>query len=162
MPRKIAAARRPIRRIAPDVHRAAVEQAIADTGTLRVTYDDADRPLVALRLADGRLTIEDDKGPLFPPAQFPRDLDGMVRNLKGIGVAHGLRELEGEYGISAGCLRHRRIATITTCGIDPTARHRADHGGRDRPGDGAQGRPPAGEPGRQGHRHQPELHDRRG
>jgi hypothetical protein len=45
--------------------------------------------------------IEDDQGALFPSAQFPRDLDGMVRNLKGIGVAQGLRELEGEYGISA-------------------------------------------------------------
>lgn len=101
VPRTVAAARRPIKLIAPDEHRAAIEQAIVDTRTLRATLDDADRPLVALRLADGRLTIEDDKGALFPPAQFPRDLDGTVRNLKGIGVAHGLRELEGEYGISA-------------------------------------------------------------
>jgi len=101
VPREIAATRRAIKLEVPEEHRAMIERAIVDTRTLRPAVEQTDRPLVTLRLASGKLTIEDERGALFPPAAYPGELEGTVGNLKGIGVAQGLRELEGEYGVSA-------------------------------------------------------------
>jgi Caspase domain len=84
---------------APAAQRAAVEQAIAATATLRLkTADDTDA-IATLKLRDGALTIEDAAGPLFPEVGFPDQLAGALKNLANLGVAQGIRELEGEHGV---------------------------------------------------------------
>ncbi len=101
LPHQLTAPKRAVTVIASGEARAEIEQAIVATRTLRVAEaGDTDRPIATMRLQGTDLTIEDDKGRLFPPATFPGELRQMVGNLRGLGVAQALRELEGEFGIT--------------------------------------------------------------
>jgi len=103
LPQAIAAPKRTLELFVPvGADRGPIEKAIDDARTLRIaTPGDSDRPIAALRLEEGKLTIEDAKGALFPPAAYLSELAGTVRNLRNLGVAQALRELEGEHGILA-------------------------------------------------------------
>lgn len=81
--------------------RAAAEAALAASPTLRSSRAVEVGALATLRIQDGAVTIEDAGGPLFPPARFPSELDGVLAHLANLGVAQGLRELEGEHGVRA-------------------------------------------------------------
>jgi Caspase domain len=85
----------------PERARQQVEAAIEAARTLRVATigADADVPIAKLKLVGDVLTIEDEGGPVFPAARFPDELAGMVKNVANLGVAQGLRELEGEHGV---------------------------------------------------------------
>lgn len=125
VPHTIAPATRAVHVIAPDGERGAIERAIADTRTLRVAAaHDPDRPLATLRLASHELTIEDDRGPLFPAARYPAELEPTIKNLRNLGVAQGLRELEGEYGVAA----ERELAIELCVAEDGKPRKLPDHG----------------------------------
>jgi hypothetical protein len=101
IPIERAAVTRPVTVIAPDELRPRIAELIEQTRTLReATADDKDRTVATLRIADDRLTIEDAYGPLFPPAD-PASLAEAVTNVKNLGVAQALRELEGEHGVYA-------------------------------------------------------------
>lgn len=101
IPTERAAVTRPVTVIAPGELRPRIAELIEQTRTLReATADDKDRTIATLRIADDRLTIEDAYGPLFPPAD-PASLAEAVTNVKNLGVAQALRELEGEHGVYA-------------------------------------------------------------
>lgn len=95
------AVRRAVRLEVPASAREAVVAALAATRALRPAEPDEAPVLATLRLDEGELTIEDPIGPLFPAAPFPAQLPGTVQNLVNLGVAEGLRELEGEQGVLA-------------------------------------------------------------
>lgn len=120
IPRQRAARRRPVTLIAPAHQLPKIEQALAAAGTLRpaspagaasATGADGaaggagaagdEPPLATLRLAGDQLTVEDERGPLFPPWSYPRDLHAAVAPLGDLATARGLRELEGAHGLSA-------------------------------------------------------------
>ncbi len=82
--------------------RAAVEAAIAASPTLRMSPPGEVGSLATVRVENDTVTIEDAGGPLFPPARFPSELDGVLAHLANLGVAQGIRELEGEHGVLAG------------------------------------------------------------
>ena len=100
-----AAVRRPVALAVPaeanDPIAGTIAGAIAASSTLRLATSDDEFALATLRLADRDLTIEDAWGPLFPPARFPDELAAVVANLANLGVAQGVRELEGEDGVYA-------------------------------------------------------------
>jgi Caspase domain len=85
----------------PENARNRVEAAIVAARTLKVATD-GDLPIAKLKLVGDVLTIEDEGGPVFPAARFPHELPGMVKNVANLGVAQGLRELEGQHGVCAG------------------------------------------------------------
>lgn len=102
IPVERAARRRVITVVAPAAETAAIAAAIGETGTLRIAADnDPDPSIATLKLSGGRLTVEDASGPLFPGADYPRFLPAAVQNLKNLGVARALRELEGVHGVYA-------------------------------------------------------------
>jgi len=70
------------------------------------------------------VTVEDAGGPLFSPAAFPSGLDGTLAHLANLGVAQGLRELEGEHGVLASDLAIE-FGTVH----DGQTRRLPDHGG---------------------------------
>lgn len=97
IPVERAARRRAITVVATE-QRAAIAAAITETGTLRVADDgDPDPSIATLRLSSGQLTVEDAAGPLFPDGSYPDALAAAVQNLKNLGVACALRELEGAH-----------------------------------------------------------------
>ncbi len=101
LPRERAAPRRPVTLIAPAPARAELEEALSSTRALRLAQEeDGDTALATLRLDGAHLTVEDSNGPLGPPFRFPQQLKQAMRMLGDLGVAHGLRALEGEHGIS--------------------------------------------------------------
>jgi hypothetical protein len=104
--------------------RAAVEAAIAASPTLRTSLPGEVGSLATVRVANDAVTIEDAGGPLFPPAAFPSGLDSVVAQLANLGVAQGLRELEGEHGVRAGDLAIE-FGTVH----DGQTRRLPDHGG---------------------------------
>jgi hypothetical protein len=85
----------------PTPARVKVEAAITASPTLRVAAPDEASPIARLKLVNDELTIEDSSGPLFPAARFPEELAGTIKNVANLGVAQGLRELEGEHGVFA-------------------------------------------------------------
>jgi hypothetical protein len=88
--------------LAPARERAEIEKRLSLTRTLRAAGEgDADASLAVLRLTGDQLTLEDETGQLFPAVTYPRGLDDYVRHLVGMGVAQGVRELDGEHGVSA-------------------------------------------------------------
>lgn len=104
--------------------RAAVEAAIAASPTLRSARPDEPGALATVRVENDGVTIEDAGGALFPPAPLPAGLDAVVAHLANLGVAQGLRELEGEHGLLTSELA---IEFGTVC--DGLARRLPDHGG---------------------------------
>lgn len=84
--------------------RAVVEAAISASRTLRTSLPGEAGSLAMVRVENDAVTIEDAGGPLFPPAAFPSGLDSVLAQLANLGVAQGLRELEGEHGVLAGDL----------------------------------------------------------
>jgi len=98
------ASRWPVTIEGPLPTRAAVEAAIAASPTLRISLSGEAVSLAKVRIENDTMTIEDAGGPLFSPAPFPAGLDGVLAHLANLGVAQGLRELEGEYGVAAGDL----------------------------------------------------------
>lgn len=100
-PLTTSATRRPVAILAPANALPAIEAAIAATPTLRIAEPQEAPVIATLRLAGDALTIEDAMGPLFPAARFPADLDDTIRNIVHLGLAQSLRELEGEYQVSA-------------------------------------------------------------
>jgi hypothetical protein len=75
--------------------------AIAASSTLRAASPGEVGALATVRIADGSVTIEDAGGPLFLPLPFPASLDRVLAQLANLGIAQGLRELEGEHGVQA-------------------------------------------------------------
>jgi Caspase domain len=101
LPLELAPPRRPVTLQAPSLDLAELEKALMGTRILRAAHEeDGDNALATLRLAGERLTVEDVHGPLAPPFRFPQELNGAVQLLVDLGVAQGLRELEGEHGVS--------------------------------------------------------------
>jgi hypothetical protein len=98
--------RRCVRRwpVAVDGPRAAcgaVYSAIAASSTLRAAAPDEAGALGTVCIADGSMTIEDTGGPVSRPVAFPNELDRVLSQLASLGVAQGIRELEGEHGVQA-------------------------------------------------------------
>lgn len=89
---------------APRSARASVEAAIIASATLRLSPPCERSPLATVRVKDDTVTIEDADGPLWPPAPFPSNLDLVLGHVANLGVAQGIRELEGEHGVSASSL----------------------------------------------------------
>lgn len=95
------ARRRPVALAVPPTARDEIARAIDGSPTLRVAAPGEPGELATLRLADRDLTIDDARGPMFPPARFPDELAATIANLGNLGVAQGVRELEGESGVYA-------------------------------------------------------------
>jgi hypothetical protein len=108
----------------PSAARAAVEIAIAASPTLRASLPGEVGSLATVRIENETVTIEDAGGPLFPRASLPSELGGVLAHLANLGVAHGIRELEGEYGVLADELAIE-LGTVD----DGRARRLPDHGG---------------------------------
>lgn len=101
IPRERAAPRRPVTLIAGEPDRAALQQALASTRSLRLAQEEeGDTALATLRLDGERLTVEDAHGPLAPAFRYPQQLKQATRMLLDLSVAQGLRALEGEHGVS--------------------------------------------------------------
>jgi hypothetical protein len=81
--------------------RAEIEAAIATSPTLRTARPGELGALATVRVDGGTVTLESASGPLFPPAPFPAQLGGALAHLANLGVAQGIRELEGEHGVVA-------------------------------------------------------------
>jgi hypothetical protein len=81
--------------------RAAVEATIAESPTLRPAERDELGVIATVRIENDAVTVEDAGGPLCPPARFPGGLHGILAHVANLGVAQGLRELEGEHGVRA-------------------------------------------------------------
>jgi len=117
IPHTLVARKRAISLIAPDAARGALEAAITRTATLRVAAaDDADPAIATLRLVDDSLTIEDVRGPVFPAARYPDELEPTVGNLKNLGVAQALRELEGAHGVAEGSEIELELGVVEAAG----------------------------------------------
>jgi hypothetical protein len=84
-----------------ELARAAVEAAIAGSPTLRLARRGELGALATVRVASDAVTIADAGGALFPPGACPDGLVVVVAHLASLGVAQGLRELEGEHGVLA-------------------------------------------------------------
>lgn len=131
VPRELVAARRPVAIIAPDRERAELEKQLSLTRTLRAAAPGggatdtglAEAPLATLRLTGDQLTIEDEGGQIFPAVGYPRGIGESVRHLVGLGVAQGIRELEGEHGLSG-----RAIAIELGTVVEGEARPLPDRG----------------------------------
>ena len=91
--------RRAVVVVAPDDARPAIEHAIAASPRLRIAQDGEPATVARLRLAGGLLTIEDNRGPMFPAMRFPGELSATVTNVANLGVAQAVRELVGEHGV---------------------------------------------------------------
>ena len=109
---------------APHTARPAVEAAIAASPTLRTSRPGELGSLATVRVANDAVTIDDAGGPLFPPARFPSQLDGVLGQLANLGVAQGIRELEGEHGVRAA-----ELAIELGIVRDGRPRPLPDHGG---------------------------------
>lgn len=104
--------------------RAEVETAIAVSPTLRSSSPGEVGALATVHVENDAVTIEDAAGPLFPPVPFPSGLGGVLAHLANLGVAQGLRELEGAHGVLAGELAID-LGTVR----DGQTRRLPDHGG---------------------------------
>jgi caspase domain-containing protein len=119
-----AAVQRAVVVAAPATERTAVAAAFASARTLRIAApDEVNRGIATLRIADDRMTIEDTRGLLFPPAVYPASLAAVVHKLANLGVAQALRELEGEAGVLA-----RELAIDWGVIDDGAMRSLPDHG----------------------------------
>ena len=103
--------------------RAVVEAAIDASATLRTTVPGELGALAMVRIENDAVTIEDAGGPLFPPATFPSGLGEDLLHLANLGVAQGLRELEGEHGVLA-----RELAIELGTVHEGQTRRLPDHG----------------------------------
>jgi hypothetical protein len=99
VPLRRCARRWPVAVDGPGAACGAVYSAIAASSTLRAAAPDEAGALATVRIADGSMTIEDTGGPLSPPVAFPTELDRVLSQLANLGVAQGIRELEGEHGV---------------------------------------------------------------
>jgi len=104
--------------------RAAVEAAIAAWPTLRALPSGETGAIATVRIENDAVTIEDAEGPLGHPARFSSEIGGVLAQLANLGVAQGLRELEGEHGVLASELAIE-LGTVH----DGYARRLPDHGG---------------------------------
>lgn len=125
------AVRRAVALDVPEAERGRIEKAIAAVPTLRVATADESGVVATLKLAQDELTIEDAGGPMFPAARFPGELDGTIKNLANLGVAQGIRELEGEHGVFPHELAIE-LGTIDRGDARPLPAHGAALGLRDR------------------------------
>jgi hypothetical protein len=69
------------------------------------------------------MTIEDTGGPVSRPVAFPNELDRVLSQLASLGVAQGIRELEGEHGVQA-----TELAIDLGIVSGETSRRLPDHG----------------------------------
>jgi len=104
--------------------RAAVEAAIAGSPTLRIVQPGELGALATVRVESDAMTIAGAGGALFPQAPIAAGLDAVVAHLANLGVAQGLRELEGEHGVLASELAIE-LGTVH----DGRTRQLPDHGG---------------------------------
>jgi len=117
------ASRWPVAIEGPQPARAAVEAAIAASPTLRTSSAGEVGALATVHIENDAVTIEATTGLLFPPAPFPSGLGSILAHLANLGVAQGLRELEGEHGVLAGELAIE-LGTVD----DGQTRRLPDHG----------------------------------
>jgi Caspase domain len=107
---------------APPSERAAVATELAQAGTLRPATANDPCGVAIVRVRDGEISVEDERGPLFPAAPFPRGLAGAVKNVRNLAAAQALRELEGEHGVSLGELE-LELGVVTASGPRPLPEH---------------------------------------
>jgi hypothetical protein len=124
VPTRRCAVRWPVAIEGDEPARVAVEAAIAASPTLRIAQPGALGALATVRIENDAVTIADAGGALFPPAACPDGLGGVVAHLASLGVAQGLRELEGEHGVLASELAIE-LGTV----LDGQTRRLPDHGG---------------------------------
>jgi hypothetical protein len=124
VPIRRCASRWPVGIEGPEPACTAVQIAIAASPTLRTSSTGEVGALATVHVEHDAVTIEDAAGPLFPPAPFPSGLGGVLAHLANLGVAQGLRELEGEHGVLAGELAIE-LGTVR----DGQTRRLPDHGG---------------------------------
>ncbi|HEX3479009.1 MAG TPA: caspase family protein [Kofleriaceae bacterium] len=101
VPSRRCAVRRPVAIEGDRPARAAVEAAITASPTLRPAQPGELGALATVRVESDAVTIADAGGALFPPASIAAGLEAVVVHLANLGVAQGLRELEGEHGVLA-------------------------------------------------------------
>jgi len=119
------AARWPVAIAGDSPARAALQRAIDASPTLRTAQPDDLTAIATVRLMNDDATIADPTGPLVPPARIPSELAAVLGHLANLGVAQGIRELEGEHGLRAGEL------TIELGVVRDGQRHPLpDHGAR--------------------------------
>src|SRR5262249_22789014 len=118
------AVRRPVAIEGDQPARAAVEAAITASLTLRPAQPGELGALATVRVESDAVTIADSGGALFSPAPIATGLDAVVAHLANLGVAQGLRELEGEHGVLANELAIE-LGTVH----DGQLRRLPDHGG---------------------------------
>jgi hypothetical protein len=108
---------------APQAACGTIEAAIAASRTLRTALPGEVGTLATVRVANETVTIDDAGGPLFPPVPFPAELDRVLAHAANLGVAQGLRELEGEHGV-----RESELAIELGSVVDERLRPLPDHG----------------------------------
>jgi hypothetical protein len=94
----------PVTIVGPEPACAIVRNALDASPTLRTAWPGDVGSLATVRVDLGDVTIEDAGGPLFPAARFPSELAVVLGHVANLGVAQGLRELEGEHGLLAQAL----------------------------------------------------------
>jgi len=99
-PLRRGSAKRAVALEVPVEHRRLVEAEFAKHQSLRVATAD-DVPIATLRLVDRVLVVDDACGRARRPMQFPTDLRVAFEAIVSLGVAQGLRELDGEHGVAA-------------------------------------------------------------
>jgi hypothetical protein len=101
LPRELMAPRRAVTLLASPHGRAELEKELTLTRTLRIArQDESERALATLRLEGELLTVEDERGPLFPALRYPQGVAETMALLADLGAAQGLRELQGDGGLT--------------------------------------------------------------
>lgn len=78
-----------------------VQQALAAAPTLRPSRPDDVGVVATVRVDGDAATIEDCRGALSPHVLLPSGLGRVLTQLASLGVAQGIRELEGDHGMAA-------------------------------------------------------------
>jgi hypothetical protein len=81
--------------------RAEIESAIDASPTLRIASPGERGALATVCVEGDTVHIKDATGPLILPVAFPSRLDVALSHVANLGVAQGIRELEGERGVHA-------------------------------------------------------------
>jgi len=118
------ASRWPVTVEGPPPARAAVEAAIAATPTLRTLSPGEAGAIATVHIEHDAVTIADPGGPVCLPLPLSSGMGVVLIQLANLGVAQGLRELEGEHGVAAAELAIE-LGTVH----EGRTRRLPDHGG---------------------------------
>ena len=90
----------PVATEGPATPRAMIDAALEASPTLRPARP-GEHAIASVRIERDAVTLEDATGPLGPPLPLEGGLSSVLAQLANLGVAQGLRELEGEHGVFA-------------------------------------------------------------